>query len=310
MLGHPAKTLLGVAALASMTAALGLLGAYLPVLQVAIPVILGVVVRRAGLVAGAGAWAGALTLLFFMLRVSWPFLLVVETGLPGLLLGLLFKNHVPGGRALATIVGTSVAVAAACLTVAWRAGLWFVPPAAVPAALEPLVDFVPGGEARVWVGYLWEAARLLGPANFLLWAVVVAVAAYFILYRLFRSLGLPAGEPVVWRYLYLPWYVVWLPILGLSLTLAGDQWRWPVVAAVGKNVLYLSVWPFLAVGSAVVAYYFQTLRGQRALRFLLLAAVVFYWPFALVVCILIGALDPVCNWRRLCEGRGEKDRWR
>ncbi|MGQ9532116.1 MAG: DUF2232 domain-containing protein [Desulfotomaculales bacterium] len=307
MLGHPAKTLLGVAAWAPVTAALGLLGTHLPVLQVTIPVLLGVVVRRTGLVAGAGAWAGALALLFFVLGLPGPSLLVVEMGFPGLLLGLLFKNHVPGGRALAVVMGTTVAVGATCLLVAWRSGLWFSPPEAVPAAMEPLADFVPGGETQVWVRQFWEAARLLGPANFLLWAAVVAAAGYFVLDWLFRHWGLPAGEPLAWRYLRVPWYTVWLPISGLSLTLAGDQWRWPVVAAVGKNILYLSVWPFLAVGSAVAAYYFHALRGQRSLRLLFLAAAVFYWPFALVACTLIGALDPVCNWRRLCEGRGEKN---
>jgi hypothetical protein len=301
LLGHPAKTLLGVVAVASVTAALGLLGTHLPILQVAIPVLLGVVVRRTGLVAGAGAWAGALVC-FFVSGLRWPFLVVVEMGLPGLLLGLLFKNHVPGGRALAAAVGTAVAVAAACLLAAWRTGLWFAPPESVPAALEPLA-----GETQVWVRHFWEAARLLGPANFLLWAAVVAVVGYFTLDRLFRYWGLPAGGPVAWRHLCLPWYTVWLPISGLSLTLAGDHWGWTTVAAVGKNVLYLSVWPFLAVGSAVVVYYFRALRGQRALRFLVLAALLFYWPFALVVCTLIGVLDSVYNWRRLCEGRGEKN---
>lgn len=306
LLDDSAKTLLGAAALAFLTALLGVLGTYFPLFQVLIPVTLGVVVRKSGLVTGTGVVAGALMLLFFMLRLPWPSLVVVETGLPGLALGLLFKNHVPGGRALATAVGTATIIAAVCLLLAWRAGLWVVPVGTVPAELKALAGLLPMADPELGLQYLWHTARLLGPANFLLWAAVLATAAYFILWRIFRSWGLPSGEVLAWRHLRLPWYALWLPITGLALTLAGDQWHWPVVAAVGRNLLYLAVWPFFAVGSAVAAYYLYALPGQRALRFLVLAVAIFYWPFLLVVCTLIGVLDPVCNWRRLFEGRREK----
>ncbi|MBC7106002.1 MAG: DUF2232 domain-containing protein, partial [Firmicutes bacterium] len=164
MAAHPAKTLLGVVALAFAAAVCGLVGAYLPPLQIALPVLLGVVVRRVGLLPGAGAWAGALVLLFFMAPPYGPLWVAVATGLPGLLLGLLFKNHVPGGRALAAVVGCSAGVLLLCLPVAVRAGLVSPPPAPMPAAVESLGSLISGAEARAWAGRMWEAARFLAPA--------------------------------------------------------------------------------------------------------------------------------------------------
>ncbi|MBC7105656.1 MAG: DUF2232 domain-containing protein, partial [Firmicutes bacterium] len=122
--------------------------------------------------------------------------------------------------------------------------------------------------------------------------------------------GLPAGESISWRSLSLPWYALWLPILGLGMSLAGDQWHWASVAAAGKYVLYLSAWPFLAVGCAVAAHYLGSFGDRRYLRLLLLAAALVSWPLAVVACIVVGVLDPVCNWRRVGEGRGDKDRWK
>jgi len=237
--------------------------AYIPFLSLVamliIPVSLAVLVRKQDL-------RYALVMLLIMVAVLSAFtskpqlalLLVLQTGPLGLLLGLLFKNHVPAEKALTTIVLFSITVAVGIFL------LTYLFTGNNPLVLnndqrhvfdqerQLLIQmFAQGGMAgeldpetmneleRV-IEQLEVIWPVLSTSSAIIWFMVVAAITYWLTKRVMSRLGYSVPASIPFSHWRIHWYAIWGIITGLGLLLVGDQVVVQNLAVVGKIILLVT----------------------------------------------------------------------
>ncbi len=288
-----------------------------------IPVSLAVLVRRQDLRYGL---ASILLMVAVITAVTakpqLALLLAMQTGPLGILLGLLFKNHVPSGRALVATVAFSLAVSLGTML----AG--YLVTGTSPLALSEKQRYVFDQERRIinqMFGQGGAAGELdpgtikdlemvidrveafwpvLAVSSALIWFMVVGLATYGLSRRLMIRFGhsVPAALPFSrWR---LPWYIIWGGIAGLALLLGGDHLGSPGLAAAGKVVLWVTGFILSVIGASVHAFFLQRWKVARIFKLLGLVLMIVYLPVAAGVLAVTGVIDSIWNIRRLTpEGR-------
>lgn len=150
------------------------------------------------------------------------------------------------------------------------------------------------------VGWLERLAPSVGATGMMLEAVLV----YYIATALFRYLRLPGAESddggrLPLRAWVLPWYSVWVFMVGLGMALAGDYLKQPAMVTVGANLLYLYLAVALCIGLAVISFYVNKYKLPPVVQAIGVVVILINLPFAVAICAAIGLFDPLFNWRRL-----------
>lgn len=304
---------------AGLTVVIALLGLLIPPLfllsNLITPLPLAVLVRRRDLKTGALALMVAAALLLVLYgRPVTVLMLVIQLGPLGLLLGLLFKNHVRAGLAVAAAAG----VAAGLTLVTLVLGFWItgINPLTMGPQMHQGVEhllewyrqhgFIEPGmeeELRRLLQEMMQLAALLLPANLVIWSLVSTFITYYLGQVVFRRLGYVVTPLPPFRQWQFPWYLVWILILGLAFFMGGDALEKQVFSATGKNLLYTGAFLYLVLGLAVVSFYFARWQLSRAVKILLAVALLLYWPFAVLMLITLGLLDSLVNIRHSAHHR-------
>ncbi|MFZ5591366.1 MAG: YybS family protein [Bacillota bacterium] len=303
---------------AALTAILGLLGMYVPffylISLVAMPLPLALLVMRHNFFTGLTATfiAGAVLLAFLGHPLAVLFL-IIQTGPIGLLLGLLLKNRVNFGPAMAVLSLASVLLTLLTL------GLTFLLTGLSPLATgeemsrtmhralefyrtSGLISGEAMGELQQVLEQAMRLAMLLLPANLVIWSVVLVYFTYVLAGAVLRRLGhhqiAPPPPLRQWRW---PWYVIWVAIFGLGAVLLGDYAGLPWLTAAGQNILYVAGFLYLVIGLSVVSFHLGRRPWPRWVKALLVITALFYWPVFLAALVTLGILDPLFNLRRAGE---------
>lgn len=300
---------------AALTVVLGLMGLYIPpllfVTTLLMPLPLAVLVRRRDLRLGLMSLLVASALMFILFgRPITVFLLILQSGPLGILLGLLFKNRVSAGPG---IIACSV-VAAAMTVLTLLISFWItgINPFAVGEEMRRSMEQVVEWYRRAgWVDesalreleagtrQMTRLVALLLPANLVIWSVISAYITYALTRLVFIRINYevtPLPPFSRWKF---PWYIIWGGITGLALTLLGDEFAIPGLGAVGKNILYIVGFLHFILGISVATYFVKNWKIARVLKYLIVGLVALYWPFALSVLLTLGIMDPILNVRRL-----------
>jgi uncharacterized protein YybS (DUF2232 family) len=304
---------------ASLTAVIALLGLLVPplfpLISVIIPLPLAVLVKKRDLVTGALALvvAAALLLVFYGRPVT-VMMLLIQLGPLGLLLGVLFKNRVRAGLAVAMATGVAVILNVITLL----SGFWFLginPLAAgsgIYGDIEQLLNFYqhqgliePGmeDEIRHLFQEMVELMVLLFPANLVLWSLVSTSITYYLGQVVLQRLGYEVEPLPPFRQWQFPWYFVWIVILGLLLFLTGDTLNKQPLATAGKNLIYLGTFLYLVAGLSVLGFYFNRFQLSRAVKLILIVALFLYWPFTVILLIILGLVDSLLNIKQAAQHR-------
>jgi len=285
----------------------GTLAAYLPpfflVAAVVVPAFPALLVVRQNLATALAGLAAAGVLMAWPLAPTGAALMVVQLGLPGVVLGLLFKNRTGALRGFLGATAGQFFFTALAWVLYWAAtGENAFSAASLRSAVDGAVAlYARSGGSQAAAGALAEAGRLmllLWPGIILVWLAGSMALAYFWT----RFMLLRAGGPVVpvapFRQWHLPWYGIWGIITGLSLWLAGSQFGWQVAYRAGANLLYVAAVVYLVMGLAVVAFQWRRLSGHRALQLLLVAGLIIAWQVAVPLLVVAGVLDSIAGRRR------------
>ena len=312
------------AMLAAVAALLGLSSLLVPVLGVVanviwtIPII--VIILRFDLRAGVMSLLVALILVAVIAGPMGALSLGLKGGLTALIFGYAFKKGLsPGitilGGGIATVVGTAFLL---LLAFAVMGG-----PLLDLAELENMVDQTLSlykqygllealleqgtteGELREQMLQMMGLAVALLPGAMFLGSLTAAAVTYLISRRVLKRLGYSLKPIPAFRYWQVPWYSVWGLIAGLAFYLAGDYLAWKPLALIGQNIIYIYLPLLLINGLAVATYYYHRWSLSPFLKGILLALSVFYLPIALPFLIIVGAFDPLFNYRKLSFGTKE-----
>ncbi len=300
----------------------GLVGLYLPFLAtlaticLPLPLILLVIRRdvRYGLI---GLAAAGLILVVLSSEPVMTMVLIVSYGLLGILFGLLFKNRISSWKSF--LIGLLGSVSLALVSAAaiyllngenifvlneearQAAAQWW-------AANQGAMTFsdVPAEWQEEFTSKVLAMLELLIPGQYLITSAASAAVTYFLARVVLKRFNFPLPPAFDLTRMYFPWYSVWGLITGLGLTLAGDYFTLPLAAKVGKNILFILFYVYLTLGLSVGAYFFRKVKVARLIKFIFLFLAILYFPFSLLVFLLLGVVDPLINLRRLPEANQPK----
>jgi len=220
--------------------------------------------------------------------------------------GLLFKYEITPGTTLLTGAAVSVLSTVIAVLILLNIDPLIIMPteqvlrtqAVQSMALYAKLGLVTADEASMYVESGIKLVRTLIPSAFAIGSLIRAFFTYILAIKVLQKLNyrvppLPAFSD--WR---LPWYSVWLLITGLGMSLAGDQFRLPALAIIGKNMVFIVFPLFLTIGTAVVAYFFKTWKISTWIKALLGIAAAVNFSGSLVLFTLIGIFDPLVSFRK------------
>ena len=102
----------------------------------------------------------------------------------------------------------------------------------------------------------------------------------------------------LWR---LPWYTVWLAIIGVSMYLGGDYFGNNILNIVGMNIMLIISVISVILGISCASYFFQHPKIPRVLYWVAIFVAVFFTYYVLLALLFIGLFDLVLNFRRIPE---------
>ncbi len=295
---------------------------YLPVISIfaglVIPVFFAMLVRRLDIKFGLAALLLMAAAAFAATgKLQAVFMIVLQTGPLGLLLGLLFKNHISPGKSTVLTVALSLAVS----LVMMLAGYFFTgkSPLTLSESQRHLFDqerrllndmFGPGGTAgEVDPATLKELEKVVSQveamwpviyiSSVMIWFMVSAVITLW-LTRLAMHRSGHAVPPAIpfsrWR---VPWYVIWGIISGLALMLAGDHTGAAGLAVFGKSFLWVTGFCLSVAGLSVFIFYVKRWKVAWPIKVMAFVVMGIYLPLTAGMLVAMGIADSVWNIRRL-----------
>jgi uncharacterized protein YybS (DUF2232 family) len=299
----------------SLLVAAGLLGMILPFLSFIVKIVFPVPLILMALKLDSrysflGLAAAAIPLLLLAPDRAEMLVFLVKYGLLGVLYGLVFKNYISAGKSMATgVFGASVLALAAAVFIYLLSGENpFILGQEGRQAVEQWLllnqdagafNELPPEMREVFLKNIIEVFELFIPGQYIVTSMAEAVLIYYLARVLLRWLKYSLAPGLPFTGISFPWYVIWGLIAGLGLTLAGDQFSVPVVAKAGKNILFILFYAYIFSGLSLAAYYYQKIKLAVPLKVLLIITAVVYLPFSVLIILLLGAVDPLVNFRRL-----------
>ncbi|WP_368293442.1 DUF2232 domain-containing protein [Dehalobacter sp. TBBPA1] len=133
-------------------------------------------------------------------------------------------------------------------------------------------------------------------------SAMIEIALVYMLYRIF--LGGGKLKPFsLWR---MPWYAVWLAIIGIAAYLGGDYFANSILRITGMNVMAVAVSITSMIGLSCLAYLIKSLKFSHLLIWIIVIMVAFVSPFFFICLIFTGLFDLVFNFRKIPEKMEEQ----
>ena len=305
------RALVDGAFMAGLTAVLALLGMYIPpfffLSSILLPLPLALLVRRRDLKIAVLS----LVVTIFLMAVLYPdplqvLVLFIQFGPLGLVLGLLYKNHVSAGHALvaASIVSAISALAVITLGLLISGISLDILQASLTESINKVFAMyqeagmpVPAEQQQMFRDSVKTAVLML-PAAYVIAALFATTLTYIVGAKVLRRLNYqvnPLPPFSKWR---LPWYAIWGMIVGLLFYLVGNQYQLVTLKIIGQNVLTLFAFIFFIFGLSVIVHFYRQIKLSKPFKMVLLFLLIIYISFMYMAVILLGLLDTIFNLRR------------
>ncbi|MDF9407047.1 MAG: hypothetical protein A4E52_00828 [Pelotomaculum sp. PtaB.Bin013] len=298
----------------ALIAVTGLAGVFIPIVNfpaiilMPLPAIL-LVLRldaRYGILALATA---GFIMLFAGHEPAAALIMIIQYGLLGIVYGMLFKNYVSSGKSLVVSLLAAVVLTVVSVTLMYtltgenplvlgqeKRRLLEQQWMAMNQQMQALESMYPEKQANFndWVGLL----EFYIPGQIVVSSAISATLTYILSSIVLERLKFKIPQAPLFSAIYLPWYSIWGLIAGLGLTLLGDQFSLSL-AKTGKNILFVLLILYLIMGLSVAVFYYRKINLALPLKIIILILAFSYLPFSVTVLLLLGATDPLINFRRL-----------
>jgi hypothetical protein len=154
---------------------------------------------------------------------------------------------------------------------------------------------ISGAEFEKYLGVAMSAYYKLMPALAGIFGMLELGIAFLLYRRAFRKTR-KSTPFYLWR---LPWYAVWVVILGLASYLGGDFLGIELLEIAGLNIMLVMAAISLVLGFSCLAYFLKHPKVPRFFFWIILFATVFFPYFVFVSLIVVGLFDLVLNLRKI-----------
>ncbi len=281
-----------------------------------IPILLALLVYRQDSRYGLGSLMLIIIVLSLLTgQPHFALLLVLQTGPMGILVGLLFKNKVSWGKALATVIIFSmIGPVGMYLTDFFSTGnspfeLSEESLEIYRQGIKEIEQTLPAGIGRAsgesldTIGRQFEGALpILSMASAFIWFMFLSAFSFFITRGLIVRMGHNVPAAIPFRFWKLPWYSVWGVIASLAMMLIGEQLGLSGLVSLGKVLLWVNGFIFAIMGISVFTFFINLLKLHWAFKVFILIIMLIFLPNMMVVMAFIGVVDSVWNIRRFTSG--------
>ncbi|MCG9969011.1 YybS family protein [Pelotomaculum terephthalicicum JT] len=313
--GEKTGGLLEWVAYTALIAVTGLAGVFLPlfyfpaVVFMPLPAIL-LVLRLDARYGVLGLATAGFVMLFAGQEPAAALVMIIRYGLLGIVYGMLFKNYVSSGKSLAAALSAAVALTVASVALMYALTgenplalgqeerrlleqQWM----AMNQQMQAFENMHPERQAD-FNEYLISIYELYIPGQIVVSSAISAALTYILARIVLERLQFKIPPAPLFSTMYLPWYSIWGLIAGLGFILLGDQFS-PLLAKAGKNILFVLLSLYLFMGLSVAVFYYRKIKLALPLKIIFLFLSFSYLPFSITVLLLLGATDPLINFRRL-----------
>ncbi len=299
---------------ATVMALLGLVGLYIAplffLIMLFLPLPLVYLILKRDLLHGLLA----VMLTMFILMVAFEHiksvgLLVLQFAPLGILIGLMIKNKVAVNKSMAVLFFWALIIAALNLFFSFvvnGAGISQVTEE-FRVTMEQMSKFynqnglLNEADRQEYLALTEQIAYFVQtflPGSMAVWNIMMTMVTYFIARHWMNRMGFTVPDNFYFTKWQLPWYSIWIIIIGLALTIVGDELTWQLIEITGKNILYIASFIFFILGIAVIIHYIQLWRISKIVKSIVIVVLLFYLPITVVMALVVGIIDSVVNLRR------------
>jgi hypothetical protein len=275
------------------------------------------VIKKEGLLQGLMALGIAWVMLFFSkVGIFNATIVVSQIGIMSMVLGVAFIKNIPGKQTLMTLILVTIILQLISYGITYPTvhGHLAEMRSNMESTLEESLDIyreqgllppddVREAEVKDLMKNSFNFIIDVFPATMIFISFMSSIGNYFFSLWYLRRNYFDLGNQVKVFEFALPWYSIWIMILGLSFILVPIDNA--LLTLIGKNLIALYVAISLYIGLLIVWRFLSRWKTRRFLKVLVIFALVFNMYFTLILLALFGMFDPVFNFRKL--GRDEKD---
>ena len=308
------------AIMAALAAMIALIGLYIPPLQFIVMFIwlvpIVVVAVRRGFYTGVLALVTAAVLLMILAPPQRAFIYLVQFGALGIVFSYYFSKKAVFSKVM--VVGTivssiSTAVGFALFFLIMGLNLSDIATTFEEIKESTLIMYENLGllegllqrmdmtieELRATLAGWLSTIVWLTPALVVINGMSVAFVTCFVIRKTLQKLNLGTSELPMFRHWQIPWHFAWGVIIALAFMLSNNFAGWELGGIIGMNIMFILSPIFLIQGLAVLVFYYHKWQISFLLKVLLLAIIVLFFPYVIMLLLIIGLLDPLFNYRRL-----------
>lgn len=137
------------------------------------------------------------------------------------------------------------------------------------------------------------------PGSMVLASLFGAGITYLLARGVLKKMGYTFQALPPFRAWQMPWWTVYGLILGLALLLGGDYLGSSIYSTIGKNIVFIYLPILLINGLAVLVYLYYRWTLTPFIKVFLLAMLIINLPIITPLLVLIGAFDPLFDYRKL-----------
>lgn len=295
--------------LALIAAGLGALAIYFFPVKFLVDYIWGIpliiIVKKYSLRTGLLTLATTFFVTWLLTDPVMTLLLIVELAPLALAYAMLFKNKVrPGVTLLSGVVVALVSDLVTVMGYLYLAKVHLIPTAEALAMqaqqfAELYTKFGMNAEqAKQLSDMAVKLTLMLIPSTLATVAIFRAFLTYIVATKVLRKLNYKVATLPPFSEWRLPWYSIWSLILGLGLSLAGDEYKIKILGDIGKNLVFVVVPLFLVIGIAVLTHFFKGWRIPSWMKIVLVITGFINFSASMVLLVLVGMFDPVVSFRK------------
>jgi len=308
--------------LTALTVVLCLAGIYIPVLGGILkfiwPVPIAVLVLRHGLRSGIMATVVSGLLLFMLTGPINALITMAGFGLIGVILGYTLRLKLAAPQVILwCAVGSAISIIASLYLAGFVIGVNPIDAMieAQQLAIEqmrPLTEQLSGGQGGAGAEQLDEMMAQFPDLMRMILPAVVVVAAVFSSFMNFlvaswvlRRMGneIVSLPPfTMWRF---PMWCVYIYLVGLGLSIAGDFAGIDVARPIGINLLTAFGYLFLVGGVSLAAYFFKRSKVSRNIKIGIGVGIFVFFTYVFQLMVYVGIFDSVFDYRARLEKMDE-----
>ncbi|MCF8011449.1 MAG: YybS family protein [Clostridiales bacterium] len=234
---------------------------------------------------------------------------IIQYGIIGLAIGLLYKNHVSPLQSLTMLILLSIITTIFIFIIMYiNSGIspfhigkeYFAGVKEVSRWYREL-NLLNAEEQKQLLKQLKNIINLfiiLMPGTTIIGTIITCFLSYVLTGRIFKRMGYKINKLPPFSTWQCSWQIIWGLIAGLSLLLLGDEFGLAWMSNTGKNILYVLSFIFTILGISVLVYVLKKWKARAIFKVFLLVIMLLYWPFTLSFVMSLGLLDSVINLRR------------